>query len=529
MNGVGETPYDEVPYDSLPYGASHPDRLATIGTLFGMEPAPIDACRVLELGCASGGNIIPMAEYLPGGRFLGIDSSRRQIADGVETIRALGFENIELRHCDILDVAPEVGVFDYVICHGVYSWVPNVVQEKILSICAENLAPQGIAYVSYNTYPGWYLRGMIRDMMRYHVRGLADPPARIRQAKAWLDFLVQAVPTRDNAYGLLLKAELERLASTQESYLYHEHLEDVNEPTYFHDFVERAQGHGLQYLGEAQFSTMVASNFAPEVERTLQQVAPDLIALEQYMDFVRNRQFRASLLCRRGVRLVRDVWPEKLMSLYVACPSRPAAAAVDVRNSDPARFLGLHDLHITTSDSIVIAALLELGESWPQALRFDDLLGRARARLHDAGLGDRLSAMKDSDVLASSLLRCYAANAIELRARMVPLTLNPGGRPLATAYARFQAGRGGYVTNLRHEIVQLKDFIRNVLCELDGTRTVDELVAFLAASVMAGSLVVPAHGSSADEGSGVRPVSASMVHENLAELARCGLLRATRS
>src|SRR5262249_40738019 len=156
--------------------------------------------------------------------------------------------------------------------------------------------------------------------------------------------------------------------------------------------------HSLQYLGEAQFSTMVASNFAPEVERTLQQVAPDLIALEQYMDFVRNRQFRGSLLCRREVRLVRDVWPEKLMRLYVACPARPAASAVDVRSSDPARFLGLHDLHITTSDLIVIAALLELGETWPQALFFDDLLARARARLRDGGGGDRTDTARDPNV-----------------------------------------------------------------------------------------------------------------------------------
>jgi methyltransferase-like protein/SAM-dependent methyltransferase len=523
MNGAGETSYDEVPYDSLPYGASHPDRLATIGTLFGMEPAPIDACRVLELGCASGGNIIPIAEYLPRSRFLGIDSSRRQIAEGVETIRTLGFENIELRHCDILDVTPEFGVFDYIVCHGVYSWVPDPVRDKILSICAENLAPQGVAYVSYNTYPGWYLRGMIRDMMRYHVRGLADPPARIRQAKAWLDFLVQAVPTQDSAYGLLLKAELERLASTQESYLYHEHLEDVNEPTYFHDFVERAQAHGLQYLGEAQFSTMVASNFAPEVERTLQQVAPDLIALEQYMDFVRNRQFRASLLCRRGVRLVRDVWPEKLTRLYVACPARPVAAPVDLRSVDPVRFQGLHDLQITTSDSIVVAALLELGETWPQALFFDDLLARARARLADAGIGDRSNAATDPEVLASSLLRCYAADAVEVRVREIPLTLDPGRCPLATAYARFQARRGARVTNLRHEIVVLKDFNRQLLLELRGKRSHLEIIGSLE------KRTARKQGERLQDDTTLHPTLIGAVGEALAKLARCGLLLDSRA
>ena len=64
--------YDEIPYESYPFAQSHPDRLATLATLFGMKPQPIDDCRVLELGCASGGNLIPMAACLPGSKFVGI-------------------------------------------------------------------------------------------------------------------------------------------------------------------------------------------------------------------------------------------------------------------------------------------------------------------------------------------------------------------------------------------------------------------------------------------------------------------------
>src|SRR5262245_10234755 len=121
--------YDEMPYDSYPYIQTHPSRLAVIATLFGMNPPAVEKCRVLELGCASGGNLIPMAEMLPASEFVGVDLSGRQIADGQRIVDALGLSNITLRHASILDVDESYGPFDYVICHGVFSWVPDQVRE----------------------------------------------------------------------------------------------------------------------------------------------------------------------------------------------------------------------------------------------------------------------------------------------------------------------------------------------------------------------------------------------------------------
>jgi SAM-dependent methyltransferase len=189
MSASPRTSYDEVPYDSYPFPQTHPDRLATIATLLGLQPAPVEHCRALELGCAAGGNLIPMALTLPDSTFLGIDLSARQIDDGRQTVAALGLTNIELRQLSILDVDASFGRFDYLICHGVFSWVPAAVQEKILAICAAHLAPHGVAYISYNTYPGWHLRGMIRDMMLYHAQQFREPAVRVRQARNLLDFL----------------------------------------------------------------------------------------------------------------------------------------------------------------------------------------------------------------------------------------------------------------------------------------------------------------------------------------------------
>jgi len=128
-----------------------------------MIPPDIRKCRVLELACADGSNLIPMACALPESVFLGIDLSQRQVKAGQQTIAALGLTNIELRPLDIREVDESFGTFDYIIAHGIYSWVPADVQDRILEICRERLSENGVAYISYNTNPGWRMRGMMRE------------------------------------------------------------------------------------------------------------------------------------------------------------------------------------------------------------------------------------------------------------------------------------------------------------------------------------------------------------------------------
>ena len=97
----GLTSYDRVPYPGHPFAQTHPDRLATVATLFGLRPAHPDACRVLELGCGDGGNLVPMAYGLPGATFTGIDLAAGAIAHANELKTALGLDNLTLRHGDL--------------------------------------------------------------------------------------------------------------------------------------------------------------------------------------------------------------------------------------------------------------------------------------------------------------------------------------------------------------------------------------------------------------------------------------------
>jgi methyltransferase-like protein/SAM-dependent methyltransferase len=465
------TAYDRVPYHSLPFAQTHPARLAAIATLLGLAPPPVTTARVLEIGCAAGGNIIPMALELPTGRFTGFDLSRIQIEQGRALVRDLGLVNIGLTVADVADPAQFPGEFDYIVCHGVYSWISDATQTALLQLLKRHLAPSGIAYVSYNTLPGWNMRGMVRDLMRFHAEGFPAPAEQVAQARAILAFMAQAVPADAEAYRILLRSELEALQKQPDHYILHEHLEENNRPVYFRDFAQRTRSHGLQYLGEADFGSMLASRFGADVARTIRTVAPDLIRQEQIMDFLRNRMFRQTLLVHDGVSIDRTVDARRIMPLHIASPLQ-ATQPVDLAPDSTAAFAGPADGAIRTAEPVTKAALLALADAWPGTVAFDALVDRARARCGRRQEGD-------PRVLATDLLQGLVAGLIEVRTIPYGFTTTAGHRPLASPLARWQAERSTQVTNLRHESINIDTGMQRLLPLLDGTRTRQDLCAVL--------------------------------------------------
>ena len=303
-------------------------RLAALGRLFGVDAPDVRTARVLELGCAERRQSTAAGYYMPSASFVGIDFSGRQLEQGREIAARAGLDNVELIHGDIAELDASHTDFDYIICHGVYSWIPDSVQHAIMRICRDRLTPNGIAYISYNVYPGWHMRSMIRDMMLYHTASLDDPVMKVGQARALLDFMVNHAGD-SGAYPTLLNAELEGLRNAGDYYLRHEHLSEDNSSVYFHEFAARADSYSLQYLAEADLSSMISSNLSAEVATTLAKIAPDIIRMEQYMDFLRNRTFRQTLLTHRGVRLSRHLTGESLRSLHLTGQLHPPEQAAD--------------------------------------------------------------------------------------------------------------------------------------------------------------------------------------------------------
>lgn len=486
---VAGNSYDQTPYRSFPFRQTHPDRLATIAQLFGLRSSPVDRCRVLELGCASGGNLLPMAEQFPLSTFLGIDGSARQIDDGNRLLRQLPLSNIELRHQDILTFTAEPGEFDYIICHGVYSWVPDHVQQRILDICKHYLASNGVAYVSYNTFPGWHMRGMIRDIMRYRAKSFDTPEAQLSQARGLLTFLSSSIKSEDNAYGILLRTELAAIGRSDDSYLLHEHLEEINEPVYFHQFAEKIEQVGLQYLGEADYGVMSLDNFPEHVRAMLQSVSRNTVETEQYMDFLRNRAFRQTLLCHRNLTLERSPRPQQLIKMRVASSAKPDSQ-VSVQSDDKITFRRGNSV-LTTTDPVVKAAIVHLRSVWPKSFPFVELASIARSAVNLRTAAVNVDVMSPETVaLAETLLRCFATAQVDLHVASPSFVTTISDHPKGSPLARLQAKTSSTVTNRLHETLTLDDLLRQILQALDGTRDKSGLITYLSAEVETGNLVV---------------------------------------
>lgn len=516
--------YDEVPYDSHPFAQTHPSRLFTVGTMFGMRPAPVQRCRVLELACASGGNLMPMAEAYPDSEFVGIDLSSRQINDGLEILQEVGLKNMQLKHASIMDVDASYGKFDYVIAHGVFSWVGNEIQEKILEICAKNMNPNGIAYISYNTYPGWHMRGMIRDMMRYHAARFTTAQLRTQQARALLDFLAKSVRQDNSAYSVLLKSELEVLRHQADHYLYHEHLEPVNDPLYFHQFAERAQQKGLKYLGEARVSTMVTGNFGPEIESTLKMLATDQIQAEQYMDFLRNRMFRETLLCLNGVNPNWTVNPDAMRVLHVASGAAPVTEPVNLTSEENVSYKGASGMTMATNRPLLKAAMQVLKAAYPGTVPFDSLRKQAR-ELIGGDTTDQPLALEDSRTIGVGLLNCYMqSDLIELHGVPINFNFEVSTKPQVSTLARLQATKAGIVSNRRHEVCRLNELDRHLIPLLDGKHERGDLVNKLVEISKSGMMQVQRDGQALSEEADVRAAIDSIIDQAVKNVARYGVM-----
>ena len=512
------TTYDAIPYESKPFRETRPERLAAIARLFGLESPPVERARVLEIGCSMGGNLIPMAQDLPQGRFVGIDASSRQIAEGWKTVEALGLKNIELRHLDLLDVDRDLGEFDYIVSHGVFSWVPQRVQNRMLELCQRHLRPNGVAYISYNTYPGWHIRGIVRDMMLYRGGQFADPATRLAQAKSLVAFVAQATRGADTPYQKLLQNELGHIGQMEDYYLHHDHLEEHNEPVYFHEFARRLAVNGLQYLGEADFSMMVSTNFAPEVAKTLNELgAHDILQMEQYMDFVRCRYFRKTLVCRSGVRLNRTLTPEVVKGLLLASNAAPEGAKLELAPGVTQTFTTPAGESINCKSPLTKLALVELRRRWPMPVRFEEICQIAKAK--DSA---------EERFLGSEILTCMAAGVVEWRLTPVPFTTEVGDKPETTPLARLEASRGYRVTSQRGDTVSLDELHRQLLRLLDGTRDRKALAEDLLAMFQRGELILHREGDDKtpvrDE-AGMRALLGPALDKALDNLAKKALLR----
>jgi SAM-dependent methyltransferase len=465
------SPFDQIEYPSIALPQTWPDRLGTLAVLHGLRPA-VEDCRLLELGCGDGLNLIAMAVAMPRARCVGIELAAQPVARGRALIDRVGVSSVTLHHMDASDVREDLGTFDYVVAHGFYSWVPPVVRDRLLSICRAHLAPHGVAYVSFNALPGGYLRQMCRRMMMYHIRNVEDPRRRVAEARNLLAFLVRA-HAPDHPITHLLRIELERIASLPDGQVFHDDLAPVNDAVACDEFASHAAGHGLQYLCDAELESISLEGLPPWVRGQIHNAAgDDVLARQMYVDFVRDTTYRQTLLCRADAKLTRPPAPANVRGLYVASDAGPVSPHPEVHTPKMESFRAPSGADVSSPDPLAKGAMVALAGAWPRALRFEELLEAARSRAQV-----RTDESHD-DHLARILLTLCAGGLVQLHARPRAATADVCERPLASPLARVQAAIGATVTTLDGLTLRLENAtVRQLLTRLDGTRDRAELRA----------------------------------------------------
>jgi cyclopropane fatty-acyl-phospholipid synthase-like methyltransferase/methyltransferase-like protein len=431
-----------------------------MGTIFGLTPPEIQNCRVLEIGCAAGGNLIPMAEQLPGSQFVGFDLSQIQVDMANAWINELRLDNVHVKKLDVGNAGKDLGMFDYILCHGVYSWVTTETQAAILELVSSHLSPNGIAFISYNTNPGWNVRGIVRDMMMFHTEGIQNTQDKIVQARQLLNFMVQNIPATD-PYGMLLRSELEAFSGKADAYIEHDYFEAQNNPVYFRDFAASLAAHQLRYICEADVESTFRGEISRDTLQTLERISADEIQLEQYIDFLRKRTYRQSLVCHSDRSLTRTMEPAIVDRYYLESMLLRTQLPNQFRN----RFSGIT---LAIDDPDLHAALGILADLSKSDWQFCDLA--AQVKLKNRG---RI----DEDKLRRMLLQAFASGHIELHTAPPPYSYELSGMPCASQCARSQAAVGAKVTSLSHHNLVLTELDRIILLLLDGKTPVEEIAS----------------------------------------------------
>ena len=493
--------YDDLPYDSLPLPETQPDFLAAIAALHGYAAVDPRHARVLELGCASGGNLIPLAFHNPESDFIGIELSRVQAEAGAQFIAQLGLRNARILHADLSALPDGLGQFDYIIAHGVYSWVPPAVQRALLQVCRDHLSPQGLAYISFNVTAGWQTILPLREALLARTDAALPAPQRVAQAR---DVLVQLANEWDDP---VLLREITHLQSAAPSYLFHEFLAEYNTPMSFAQFATQLAETGLSYVAETGPRRALV-----ELENT-DWLAPQAIRArwldaEVGLDEMLSTRFRRALVSRHDATPAQPPDAARLSQLAFYADLH-SDDEIDLNTDVAQDFINAGGNRFSVTHPLLKAALMALSGAYPAALGYDALLDAANACMdHFAAQGER-----DTDSFRTALynlLMLHGMLATHAPVDAAPQLADP---PQAHILARLQAASLGWAVSGAWQVgLELDAPGRALLAMLDGTQSLPQLALAMQA-------VLEKQGVKIDEEN-----IAALVEQQLVLFARQGLL-----
>jgi len=493
--------YDELPYDSLPLPETQPDFLAAVAKLHGFDAPVPSRARILELGCAQGGNLVPLAWRWPESECVGVELSRVQAEAGAAFIAALGARNVRIVHGDLATLPADLGQFDYIIAHGVFSWVPLAVRQALFDVCRRHLSPQGIAYISFNVTAGWARLQPLRTALIDRTTADLPAPARLQQALRVLDDL-----ETEWTDPVLLK-EIAYLKSAAPSYLFHEYLAPFNAPMRFAEFASQLDAHGLRYVGEAGPRRAVV-----ELEDawglTPEGMAGRWLDAEEALDAAHLTRFRRALIARADAPCAQPPQAHALHDLAFYADLR-CEEEIDLETACEQTFVNPAGNAFPVAAPAMKAGAMILAMAYPGVFGYSGLLAEVRRVMAEYGATENI----DEATFSTELFKLVMAHGVMPGMPLDSCVHEPGERPRAHDLARLQARSPRWVVSgARHVAIDLDAPGRTLLGLLDGRHTIGEL-----AVIMRDSL------AEAGEAWSLETVS-ELTHRQLWLFARQGLL-----
>lgn len=479
-----QPPNDEFSYDVIAYPSqiipqTHPDRLAAVAKLYGLNPAPPDKCRVLELGCGTGTNLNWFAYHLPESEFVGVDLAQNHIVEAKEDAEELGLQNVEFYQQDVMEIDVNTyGKFDYIIAHGLFSWVPDFVREKVLSLYDELMNPNGVGFISYNVFPGCHRRRIVRNAMRFHTRSIENPIEKVENGVGFIEFVIENnehIPV----YQGILKHEYEGFAKRPLQNIYHDDFAEINQPFYFTEFIAEAEKHNLQFLSESDYLPTKRNHLAKDVAETIKGFSQNLIEYEQYSDFLECRRFRQTLLCKKGANLEKDVKTSAIKEFYVSSELKPTSPQIDLNPNVYKEFISKKGDKVGINHNLTKIFLSSLVNAGSHPVKFDELIENAFGILSSQGIVYE-DLDKEIEVTTSLLLQLYSPSAIGFHTMPSPALPFVSEKPIASQFAVWHSKQNELAANFYGIGLTVRDiFTRSLLNLLDGKRTREDLLSEL--------------------------------------------------
>lgn len=465
-----------------------------------------------------------IATACPTAECTGIDNATEQIVSGRQAIHEIGLNNIELINSDFGALTDSSKHYDYIICHGVFSWIPTEQQDRLLATIKQLLAPQGLAYLSYNCLPGWQSRDALRRLLLEQTDAISDNTEKIRVARELMGWLLEILCDDYSPYALGLKSELENIQHHSDSFILHELLNSHTSAMYFSAFAKKLAEHHLRFMCEARFGRTLSHRLTKEGVSCEKCLSTSLdnhqLNVESFLSYIYPTALRRSLICHDHQIPLNYPRIDQIRSFFLASPLVPTSPP-ELHDSVVNEYAAPQGFMVEVKEPLFKEALAIMADKWPQAISFKELSEELSLTHQHISKND-----KTDKKLIDFLFDFYCQELIELYSAPLPFTLSIRDKPQISALARWQLQNQNWATNLRHEYVILNEFGRSVAKLCNGRNSPADIANAIQKEMTMGNLEVAISGQKVIEPDQQANLIEQSLSETLTELSQKALMNA---